>query len=48
MLLDRVADPWGPLAVKYRNSVLHDLGKDVDEARRMRVGTGSYLGPECA
>lgn len=48
MLLDRVADSWGPLAAKYRTSVLHDLGKTVEAARRMRVGTGSYIGSECA
>lgn len=44
MLLDRVADSWGPLAAKYRTSVLHDLGKTVEAGRRMRVGTGSYIG----
>lgn len=48
MLLDRVADPWGPLAAKYRSSVLHDLTKDVEAARRMRVGTGSYMSAGCA
>ncbi|KAI9803988.1 MAG: hypothetical protein M1833_000269 [Piccolia ochrophora] len=48
MLFDRVAEVWGPLAAKYRTSILHDLGKSAEEAKQMRIGTGNYLGPECA
>lgn len=44
MLLDRCSRLWGPLAMKYRARVLHDLNEDSSWAQRARVGDGNYLG----
>jgi hypothetical protein len=48
ILFDRVAGFWGPLAAKYRDSILHDLARCPNQAKRLRRGTGSYLSQECA
>ncbi len=48
MLVDRVGEKWPPLAKKFRKGIMRDLAKNPEEARRMRVGTGSYLDVECS
>lgn len=47
MLVDRVGEKWPPLAKKFRKGIMRDLAKSPAEARRMRVGNGSYLDVEC-
>ena len=47
MLIDRIGNRYGPLALKYRKSIMADVERDPDTMRRLRRGTGSYLGEEC-
>lgn len=47
LILDRVGEIHSGLARKYRTSILTDLNRSAEEARQMRVGTGSYLSHGC-
>ena len=47
MLVDRVGEKLSPLVKKFRKGIMRDLAKNPEEARRMRVGTESYLDVEC-
>ena len=48
LLVDVVGERWAPLAKKFRKGIMRDLGKNAEETRQMRVGTGCYLDVECA
>ena len=47
MLVDRVGEKLSPLVKKFRKGIMRDLAKNPEEARRIRVGTESYLDVEC-
>lgn len=48
MLIDRIGSRWPKLAKKFSKGIMMDLAKTGEEARRMRIGTGSYLDVGCA
>ena len=47
LLVGIVAEQWGSLAKKFRKGIMRDLGRNDEETRRMKVGTGCYLDVEC-
>lgn len=48
MLVNRIGNRWPKLAKKFSKGIMADLGKTGEEARKMRIGTGSYLDVGCA